>query len=387
MENSFRSVEEADLTGKRVLMRVDVNVPLDDEGNVRDHQRIIQILPTINYILYSGAKQLILMSHHGRPHGKFDRKQSLAGVARYFRENLAYDLHFVPDCLNGSLPEKKLILLENLRFHIEEEENDPAFAKQLAAYADLYVNDAFGSYQPHASVVGVPEHLPSYSGFLFEREIQALSLKNIRRPLVFLLGGDKASTKLPLIKRLAGEADTILVGGVLPFYFLSAMGKPVGKSKFNESYVPFAKELLGQENIVLPEDFVVAESPDAVETSVREAIPDDEMALDIGPATVKRYKRILSEAGTIIWNGPMGLYELERFAKHTDELARAIAAATATTIAGGGDSITVINKLGIYKQLDYVSTGGGATLKYLEKGTLPALEALQDNKLRVKVKA
>lgn len=380
------SVEEADLKGKRVLMRVDVNVPFDSNGNVRDHQRIIQILPTINYILYSGAEQLILMSHHGRPHGKFDITQSLRGVAKYFRKNLAYDLYFVEDCIVNRLPQRKLLLLENLRFHMDEEENGEEFARHLSEYADVYVNDAFGSYQPHSSVVSVPKFLPSYAGFLFQQEIQALNLQGIKRPLVFLLGGDKASTKLPLIKKLANEADHILIGGVLPFYFMAAQGSPIGRSKFNKDYVSFAKELLGQKNIVLPQDFITAAEPSedglTHERKMNE-IGDDEMALDIGPQTLAEYKRILSGAGTVIWNGPMGLYEIDRFAKNTDELARHIASLDATTIAGGGDSITVINKLGIYKDLDYVSTGGGATLKYLENGTLPAIEALKGQKVKV----
>ncbi len=374
------SLDRADLKGKRVLLRVDLNVPVDEHGDVRDHERIVQVLPTINYILYSGARQVIMVSHHGRPHGKRDPRQSLRGVWRYFREMLAYDCHFVDDCMSGEIPERKLVLLENLRFHIGEEANDPEFARRLASYADIYVNDAFGSYQPHASVVGVPDYLDAYCGFLFQKEVQALSLDEIRHPLVFLLGGDKASTKLPIIGRISARADHVLIGGVLTFYFLKAMGVEIGKSKFSPEYVDHARRLLDRSNVVLPTDLIAATEPtqDAKTRvcAIRDIRPD-EMGLDIGPETFARYKEILSGAGTIVWNGPMGLYEVEQFAGHTDGLARHMARLDATTIAGGGDSITVLNKLGLFKEFTYVSTGGGATLKFLEDGTLPALEALR----------
>lgn len=378
-------MKDVDFKGKRVLMRVDVNVPLDRKGNVRDHQRIVQILPTINYILYKGAKQLILVSHHGRPHGTYDRRQSLQGVWRHFRDELAYDCHFVPDCISYSIPKKKLVLLENLRFHPGEEQNNQRFAKKLASYADIYVNDAFGSYQGHASIVDIPKYRPSFAGFLFQNELDALNFKNVKKPFVFLLGGDKASTKLPLIKKLSKKADKILVGGVLIFYFLKAMGYEIGRSKFNPEYVHLAKKLLKQKNIILPVDLVLAKKPSQGAKTRVAGIKDiklDEMGLDIGPKTVKKYKGILSKAKTVVWNGPMGLYEVEKFAKNTDALANHLATIKGKVISGGGDSITVINKLGIYNDLDYVSTGGGATLKYIEKGTLPALEALKENAKR-----
>lgn len=382
------SIKDASISGKRVILRADLNVPLNEDGTVLDKQRIVDVLPTINYILHSGAKQLIILSHHGRPGGKRVPKESLKGVWKYFRE-LAYDMHFVKDIFD-KVPEQKLVLMENVRFYEGEEANDQAFIKHLATLGDIFVNDAFASYRAHASTSGISQKLPTYIGFLFQREIHALSTDNGKRPLVFLLGGSKPSTKLPLIETLAAKADHVLLGGALIHHFYVAKGFNMQKSKYDPAYVDDAQALLEKKNIHLPIDLVAATQ--ATETAKTRVCPpnelkEGEMGLDIGPGTVKEFKKILKTAGTIIWNGPMGLYEIEKFAKNTDNLLKFMATLDAEVIAGGGDSITVLNKLGMYDQLSYVSTGGGATLEYLRTGTLPVITEMAKAKKLLKVKA
>jgi len=386
-----RTIRDFDsLKGKRVLMRVDFNVPLQD-GVIGDDTRIRAVLPTIQFALDQGAS-VVLMSHLGRPKGK-DPSQSLRPVAQRLGELLGRPVRFAEDCVGPeveaqarALQPGEVLLLENLRFHKEEEKNDPEFAKQLAALGDLYVNDAFGSaHRAHASVEAVAHFLPAAAGFLMEKEIHFLGkvLNDPERPLVVLLGGAKISDKLPVINNLMNLADKIMIGGGMANTFLKAEGYELGDSLVEDSVVEQARELLlcCSGKLMLPVDVVVANafSNDAnTQTVTVGQIKPGWRAMDIGPHTVEKYRNQLQNARMIVWNGPMGVFEFPKFAVGTRELAKAVAESNAISIVGGGDSVAAIEQTGLADRITHISTGGGASLEFLEGKMLPGIAALPD---------
>ncbi len=390
------SVRDLDVRGKRVLMRVDFNVPLED-GKVADDTRIRATIPTIELLLANQAR-LVLMSHLGRPKGP-DSKLSLAPVAERLSELIQRPVAFATDCV-GEMVERMAqalrpgegLMLENLRFHPEEEANDPGFARRLARLGEVYVNDAFGTaHRAHASTAGVTEFLhPAAAGLLMVRELEVLerALSAPERPFVAILGGAKISGKIDLITHLLPRVDRMLVGGAMMFTFLRAKGIATGRSLVEEDRVAMAKTILEQAGgkLILPRDCRSARSPDAAgaEDSVIvavEAIPPDRLGVDIGPAAVADFAAALAGAKTVLWNGPMGIFEVDAFAAGTNEVARLVAEATgrgAMTIVGGGDSVAAIEKAGLADRIGHISTGGGATLEFLEGKTLPGVAALTD---------
>jgi len=385
---TFFSLTDLDLKGKRVIVRVDFNVPLDKEGNITDGKRIKESLPTIKFILKNKAKQLILMSHLGRPDGKVVESLRMGNVAKELEKLLKKPVKKLDNCIDIQIPDDKIIILENLRFHPEEEKNDEAFAKKLASIADIFVNDAFGTcHRAHASVEAITRFLPSAAGFLLQKEIEVMgkAMESPARPFIAILGGAKVSDKINVINNLLNKVDALLIGGAMMFTFYKSMGIEVGKSKVEDDKLSLAKELLEKSNnkIMLPTDTIVADKIDneAITKKVKiKKIPADMIGLDIGPETIKIYKEIIAEAKTIIWNGPMGVFEIEKFAKGTKNIAKAMAKnREAVTIVGGGDSAAAIDKLRLGKKLTHVSTGGGASLEFLEGKTLPAIVALEEN--------
>jgi len=374
------SVRELDLKDKKVLVRVDFNVPID-KGRVTDRNRITAAVPTIQYILDHGGK-VILMSHLGRPKGKKIAELSLAPVATALEGILGEPVAFVEDCLDP-VPDTRVALLENLRFHPEEEANEEAFAKKLAGHADIYVNDAFGSaHRRHASTIAVPglfEH--AAAGFLIEQEIEYLGhiLLAPERPFVAILGGAKVSDKIQILENLLPKLDSIIVGGGMALTFLAAQGKSVGTSRVEESSIEIAKNILKipKVRVILPVDHIVADrfSEDA-ETKLVKEIPDGWMSLDIGPDSARIFSHEIRSAQTILWNGPMGVFEMEPYATGTRSIAETLAECEATTVVGGGDSAAAVTEFGLAGKMTLVSTGGGASLEFLEGGVLPGLEAL-----------
>jgi phosphoglycerate kinase len=386
-----KSIRDIDVKGKRVLVRVDYNVPIKD-GKVADDTRIVAAMPTLNYLLEHGAA-VILFSHLGRPKGGPDAKYSLRPVAAYLSGLLGKPVAFVDDCIGPSaeaaakaLNPGEVLVLENTRFHPEEEKNDPELAKKMAALADIYVNDAFGSaHRAHASTEGVAHYLPAVAGFLMEKEIQYLgqAIANPKRPFIAILGGAKISDKIGVIRNLLTKADQILIGGGMANTFFKAQGYPVGDSLCEDEALDTARQLLqsGATHLRLPVDVVIADRYDAeAEMKVIEMgpVPDGWRILDIGPTTVANFERTLSTAGTIVWNGPMGVFEFPRFAEGTIGVAKAVAASKAVSIIGGGDSVAAINQAGLADKITHISTGGGASLEMLEGLELPGLAALQD---------
>ncbi len=386
-----KSVRDIDVKGKKVLVRVDFNVPIKD-GVVQDDTRIRAALPTIEYLLEQGAA-VILFSHLGRPKGGPDPKYSMKPVAEYLSKLMGKPVAFAEDCVGepaekaaASLKPGDMLVLENTRFHPEEEKNDLDLAKKMAALADVYVNDAFGSaHRAHSSTEGVARFLPAVAGFLMEKEIQYLSqaIENPKRPFVAILGGAKVSDKIGVIKNLLTKADTILIGGGMANTFFKAQGYPVGKSLVEDEVLDLARELIAQggTKLRLPVDVVIAQSmEEGAETKVVPVgpIPDDWMILDIGPETVESYGKVIANAATVVWNGPMGVFEVSTFAKGTFGIAEALAKSNAISIVGGGDSASAVQKSGLADKITHISTGGGASLEMLEGLVLPGVAALLD---------
>ena len=387
-----KSIRELDLDGKRVLVRVDFNVPLDN-GRVSDDTRIRAALPTLEYLIERHAK-LILCSHLGRPKGRSDPAYSLKPAAERLSQLIERPVQMAPDCIGPVVKEQaaavrpgQLLLLENLRFHPEEEANEATFCRELAALADVYVNDAFGSaHRAHASTAGVTASLPAVAGLLMERELNFLgkALTDPDRPFVAILGGAKVSDKIGVIERLLGTVDRLLIGGGMANTFLKAQGKAVGQSLLEADTLELARSLLrqGGDTLMLPEDVCIADRFDAEaqkQTVSVDAVPDEWRILDIGPQTIARFTASLQNARTVVWNGPMGVFEMPPFAVGTFALARALAELTqATTIIGGGDSAAAVEQSGLADQMTHISTGGGASLEFLEGKQLPGVAALQN---------
>lgn len=388
------SIDDLDLKGKRVLIRVDFNVPLD-KGRVTDDTRIRASLPTIRRVLERGGKA-ILISHLGRPKGEIKEELRLTPIAKRLEELLKRRIKKLNDCVGeevqeavSELREGEVILLENLRFHKEEETNDPEFAKELASLADIFINDAFGTvHRAHASTVGVTKFLPSACGYLLKKEIEYLGkvLSNPERPFIVILGGAKVSTKIGVIKNLLGKADIFIFGGGIAYTFFKARGVEIGRSLVEEDKIELAKEILIEAirkgiPILLPIDHVVADrvAADAkVKVVQRLGIPPDWQAVDIGPATIAKFGHAIKKGRTVLWNGPMGIFEIEPFSTGTFTIAKLLAESKATTIVGGGDSAAAIAKIGLTNRMSHVSTGGGASLEFLEGKELPGVVALSN---------
>lgn len=391
---SVRTVKDLDLSGKRVLVRVDFNVPLK-EGVITDDTRISAALPTLEYILGQEGSSLVIMSHLGRPKGEKKAEFSLAPVAAHLEKLLGRNVTMAPDCigdevlsLSRGLKAGEVLLLENVRFYPGETKNDPEFAKQLAANGDVYVNDAFGTaHRAHASTEGVTRFLPSAAGFLIEKEVAFFEpiVKHPGKPLVAIIGGAKVSTKIGVLENLMEKCDTLVIGGGMCYTFLKSRGHAIGKSLFEEEYLETARSLLAKAetlgvHVILPIDHVCAKefSEKEIPVAIPEAdIPEDLIGMDIGVRTLEEIKTALADARSIVWNGPMGVFEFEAFAKGTVEVAEMVANCKGTTVVGGGDSVAAVNKFGFADRIDHVSTGGGASLEFLEGKVLPGIAALE----------
>ena len=390
-----KTVRDINVTGKRVLVRVDFNVPLDKKtGEISDDNRIRAALPTIKHLIEHKAK-VILCSHLGRPKG-VTPELSLKPVAQRLAKLLGQPVHTAEDCVGpkaeaaaAALKDGEVLLLENLRFHDEEEKNDPAFAKSLASLADIYVNDAFGTaHRAHASTVGVTKYLPSVAGFLMEKELEFLgkALTDPKRPFAMIVGGAKVSDKITMLENILPKVDALVIGGGMANTFLKAQGYDVGKSKVENEQLDFARGLISKAKekgvrLLLPTDAVVAERFEAESPSRTvsvDKVPKDWQMLDIGPETVKRFSEEIKKSHTIVWNGPMGVFEFPAFAKGTRSIASLLAKLDATTIIGGGDTAAAVEQQGLVDKMTHVSTGGGASLEFLEGKTLPGVAALLD---------
>jgi len=392
------SIKDLDLAGKRVFIRVDFNVPLKD-GVIGDDTRIRSTLPTIQYALDKGASAVVLASHLGRPKGKPNPQFSLRPVADRLSQLLGRPVTFGDDCIGDAAAAavrtaqagSHVVLLENLRFHPEEEKNDPAFAKSLAALADLYVDDAFGAaHRAHASVEGITHALPrAAAGLLMEQELRYLghALESPDRPFVAIIGGAKVSDKLEVIENMLGKVDRLIIGGAMAYTFFKSRGLPIGKSLVEDEKLEAARKIVADAaakkvTLALPVDHVVADKLDAGAATqilkVGDAAIGDRLGLDIGPATIAAYEGLLADAKTVVWNGPMGVFEIDKFAAGTNAIARAVANVKGTTIIGGGDSIAAIKKAGMAERITHISTGGGASLEFLGGRTLPGVAALAD---------
>ncbi|RZM76687.1 phosphoglycerate kinase [Leptolyngbya iicbica] len=398
-KKTVATLTAADVSGKRVLVRADFNVPLNDAGEITDDTRIRAALPTIQDLTGKGAK-VVLTSHFGRPKGKVVDSMRLTPVAKRLSELLGQEVVKCDDCVGpdvaaavNGLQDGQVALLENVRFHAGEEANDPEFAQQLAANADVYVNDAFGTaHRAHASTEGVTKYLsPSVGGYLIEKELEYLqaAIENPQRPLAAIIGGSKVSSKIGVIETLLDKVDKLLIGGGMIFTFYKARGLSVGKSLVEEDKLELAKALEAKAKekgveLLLPTDVVVADNfaPDAnAQTVSIEAIPDGWMGLDIGPDAVKVFQEALKQCKSVIWNGPMGVFEFDKFAAGTEAIAHTLAELTpsgVTTIIGGGDSVAAVEKVGVAEQMSHISTGGGASLELLEGKTLPGIAALDE---------
>ncbi len=391
-----KTIQDIDVSGKRVLVRVDFNVPLAEDGTVSDDKRIVAALPTIRYLLEHNAK-VILCSHLGRPKGQVNPKYSLAPVGARLSELLPdAKIWFAEDTVGESaktaiddMKDGEIVLLENVRFYPEEEKNDPEFAKKLASLADIFVSDAFGTvHRAHASTAGVAAYLPAVAGFLIGKELGVMgeALDNPKRPFVAILGGAKVADKIGVIKNLLGKCDSLIIGGGMAYTFLKAQGYGIGTSLLDAESIDLAKDIMAEAkaknvNFLLPIDTVVATEFDAnAEHKVVPSteIPDGWMGMDIGPKTAELFKKTIVEAATVVWNGPMGVFEFPAFAEGTKKVAEACAECAGTTIIGGGDSASAVKKLGFADKMTHISTGGGASLEFLEGKTLPGVAVLND---------
>ena len=390
-----KTIEDIQVQGKRVLVRCDFNVPQDENGNISDDRRIVAALPTIQYLMKNGAK-VVLCSHLGRPKRGFEEKFSLAPVAKRLSELLDKQVVLAKDVVGESakssvarMNEGDVVLFENVRFYKEEEKNDPEFAKQLASLADIYVNDAFGTaHRAHASTAGVADYLPAVSGYLIKKEIEYLGkvLTSPEKPIAAILGGAKVSDKIGVIENLIEKVDSLIIGGGMAYTFLKAKGYNIGTSICEYDKLDLANELMEKAkqkgvNLMLPVETVIgkefkADTESKVVPSTE--IPDGWMGLDIGPATVRQFSEEVKKAKTVIWNGPMGVFEFPEFAKGTKAIAAALAESDATTIIGGGDSAAAVEQMGFAERMTHISTGGGASLEFLEGKELPGIACLND---------
>jgi 3-phosphoglycerate kinase len=396
MKNKM-TVSDLDVKGKRVIVRVDFNVPLDAEGNITDDKRIQGALPTIRHIIENGGK-LILVSHLGRPKDGFEAKFSMKPAAEHLGKLLGKEVILAADVIGedakakaAALKEGEILMLENVRFHKEETKNDPAFAKELASMAEIYVNDAFGTaHRAHASTAGLADYLPSACGFLIKKELDFMgkALDNPERPFVAILGGAKVSDKISVIENLLDKVDTLIIGGGMAYTFIKAQGHDVGTSICEMDKLDLANSLIAKAkekgvNLLLPVDNVVGKEFAAdteAKTVPSDSIPDGWMGLDIGEATIKIFSDAIKDAKTIVWNGPMGVFEMERFAIGTKKVAEALANSGAISIVGGGDSAAAVEQLGYADRITHISTGGGASLEFLEGKELPGIAVLNENK-------
>ena len=390
-----KTVEDIDVAGKRVLVRCDFNVPFDAEGNIADPKRIDEALKTIKYLVSHNAR-VILCSHLGRPKGEFNMKYSLAPVAKYLSQALGQEVKMASDVVGesaksiaASLKDGEVELIENVRFHKEEEKNDPAFAKELASLAEIYVNDAFGTaHRAHASTAGVADYLPAVCGYLIQKEITIMggALTEPKRPFVAILGGAKVSDKIGVINNLLEKVDTLIIGGGMAYTFMNALGYSIGTSICEADKVELAKDMMAKAKekgvrFLIPVDNVVGMEykPDTEHKVVdSDKIPDGWMGLDIGPKTAELFSDAVKGAGTVVWNGPMGVSEWENFAAGTIAVAKAVAESGAISIIGGGDSAAAVEKLGFAEKMTHISTGGGASLEFLEGKILPGIACLND---------
>ena len=390
-----KSIRDIDVNGKKVFIRVDYNVPMDENQNITNDKRIVATLPTLNYLLENNAA-LIIACHLGRPKGERVPEFSVAPVAKKLGEIMGKEVKFASDCVGpeaekmaADLKPGEILVLENLRYHKEEEKNDPKFAEQLAKLADIVVNDAFGvSHRAHASVAGITKLIPAVAGFLMENEIKFVgqAVANPVRPFVAIIGGAKVSDKIGVISNLLEKVDTLIIGGGMANTFVAAQGFNTGKSLVEADKLELARELIEKAkatkvNLLLPTDMVIADKFAAdAQTAVvgLDGIKDEWMALDIGPETAKTYAKSLVDAKTVVWNGPMGVFEIDAFAKGTEAVAKAVADSSATSIVGGGDSIAALKKTGLSDKISHISTGGGASLEFLEGKVLPGIAALAD---------
>lgn len=390
----LNTIREADLKNKRVLIRVDFNVPLKD-GKVTDATRIVAALPTIRYILDQPGTSLVVMSHFGRPKGKKNPDFSMVPVGKKFEELLGRSVKVASDVIGPEVKKEvealkpgQILLLENVRFYPDEEANNPEFAKELASFGDIYVNDAFGTaHRAHASTEGVAHFLPAYAGFLIEKEVKFMAplLEKPDKPFVAIIGGSKVSSKISVLESLVKTCDTIVIGGGMAYTFLKVQGHAIGKSLVEDDYLDTAKNFLAAAakkgvKVILPVDHVCADNfaEDAKPVTVDAIdIPENLMGMDIGPKTTKAIVDALKTAKSVVWNGPMGVFEFAAFAKGTEAVAKALAASDAITVVGGGDSVAAINKFGLADKISHVSTGGGASLEFLEGKVLPGIKALE----------
>ncbi|MCM8818492.1 MAG: phosphoglycerate kinase [Candidatus Omnitrophica bacterium] len=391
----IKTIKDRNYKGKKVFLRVDYNVPIE-KGIITDDTRITATIPTLEYLLSQGAI-LILASHLGRPKGKPNPEFSLKPVAERLSQIIKKNVKFVPDCIGddvkkmiNSLKEGDILLLENLRFHPEEEEGSENFAKELSSLCDCYVNDAFGTcHREHASVYTITKFVKDVAaGFLIEKEVGALSklLTDPEKPFLLILGGAKVADKIGIVKNLLDKVDTIITGGVMAYTFIKAKNWEIGDSKVEEEAIPLAKEIIKEINkrhleFHTPLDHVVVQkiSEDAISiVTERGTVPHGWIGVDIGPSAIEEYTDCIKRAKTIFWNGPMGIYEIEKFAKGTIEIAKAIGRTDAFSVIGGGDSVAAVNKAGVADKISHICTGGGASLEFLERGTLPGLEVLKE---------
>lgn len=389
-----KTIADIDLKGKRVLMRADFNVPLDEKRRITDDSRITAALPSITYILEKGGK-LVLMSHLGRPKGEVKQEFSLSPVVERLSEILKKQVKMIDDCVGDnvrseidSMEEGDVVILENLRFHKQETANDPEFARELASMGDVFVEDAFGTcHRAHASTEGVTRYLPSVAGFLVEKEIEYFEkvTRSPEKPFALILGGAKVADKIPVIENMLDKIDFLLIGGAMAYTFLKSRMKGIGASRVEEDMLDTADNIFRGASsrgvsIFLPQDHIVAREikSGAKKKTVQEHIPDGWIGLDIGPKTIENYSSVLSKSRTIVWNGPMGLFEMKPFSKGTRELAKIMSKLDAVTVIGGGDTAAAINQMGLGEKMSHMSTGGGASLEYLEGKELPGIAALNE---------